>query len=168
MLHLRGLGGSELSAALHPAVFRADAAAEPALEQPVLLLGLMILLSALGPSSLSVGNGGMGWVSETWGRKRMELAWLREETEISVALIQEVLLFLTQTKAWRLWKALEFKKTRIKPSISQPPLQGLYLKPGLWKCPDLGWLSYSPRNEVCCLNSCQFPSACPRKVIFFF
>lgn len=44
MLHLCGLGGSELSATLHPAVFRADAAAEPGLEQPVLLLGLTILM----------------------------------------------------------------------------------------------------------------------------
>ena len=72
-LHLHGLRGSELSATLHPAVFRADAAAEPGLEQPAALLGLTIPLSALGPSGLSMGNTGVGWVSESWGRKRIEL-----------------------------------------------------------------------------------------------
>lgn len=68
------------------------------------LLGLTIPLLALGPSGLSMGNTGMGWVSESCRTKRMDLIQLEEETELSVALIQGVLLFLTQTKAWRLLK----------------------------------------------------------------
>lgn len=72
-LRLHGLRGSEWSATLHPAVSRADAAAEPGLKQLVALLGLPTPLSALGPSVLSVGHAGTGWVSESGGRKRVEL-----------------------------------------------------------------------------------------------
>lgn len=56
--------GSELSARSHPAVFRADAAAEPGLKLLVALLGLTIPLSVLGPFGLSMGNKGMDWASE--------------------------------------------------------------------------------------------------------
>lgn len=56
--------GSELSAGLHPAVFRADATAEPGLKLLVALLGLTIPSSVLGPSSLCMGNKGMDWINE--------------------------------------------------------------------------------------------------------
>lgn len=72
-LHLHWLGGSELRATLHPEVFRADAAAEPWAEQPVTLLGLTVPLSAHGPSGLSMGNTGTGWVSESCRTKGMHL-----------------------------------------------------------------------------------------------